>query len=59
MTTNETVAKMFKLIREMDESQSPHFALGYLESMMVSLCMMSPQVLKEVIGTIDFIESKE
>lgn len=57
MTTNETVTKMFKLIREMDES--PHFALGYLESMMVSLCMMSPQVLKEVIGTIDFIESKE
>jgi hypothetical protein len=58
MTTNETVAKMFQLIREQSDN-NPHFTLGYIESMMNTLCKMSPQVLEEVISTIDYFESKE
>ena len=57
MTTKETVAKMFELIRE--QSDNPHFTIGYIEGMMNSLCRMSPKVLEEVISTIDYLESKE
>jgi hypothetical protein len=46
------------LIREQSDN-NPHFTLGYIESMMNTLCKMSPQVLEEVISTIDYFESKE
>lgn len=48
---------MFELIRE--QSDNPHFTIGYIEGMMNSLCRMSPKVLEEVISTIDYLESKE
>ena len=63
MTTKETVAKLFQLIREHGEevtghSNDPHFTLGYIESMMNTLCDLSPQVLEEVISTINYHENK-
>lgn len=57
MTYYETVAEMIKLIRK--DNDNPHYAIGYLESMMGTLCMKYPEVLEEVIGTIDYFESKE
>lgn len=53
----ETVAKMIGLIRK--DNDNPHYALGYLESMMRTLCVTYPEVLEEVIGTIDYLENKE
>lgn len=57
MNECETVAEMIKLIRK--DNDSPHYAIGYLESMMGTLCMRYPEVLEEVISTIDYFESKE
>jgi len=57
MTYYETVAKMIELIRK--DNDNPHYAIGYLESMMGALCRRYPEVLEEVISTIDYFESKE
>lgn len=57
MTNYETVAKMIELIRK--DNDNPHYAIGYLESMMGTLCARYPEVLEEVISTIDYFESKE
>ena len=56
-TSAETASKMIELIRK--DNDSPHYAIGYLESMIGYLCMRYPEVLEEVIGTIDYFESKE
>lgn len=57
MTYSETVAKMIELIRK--DNDNPHYAIGYLESMMGTWCMKHPEVLEEVISNIDYFESKE
>ena len=57
MNYDETVAKMIELIRK--DNDNPHFTIGYLQSMLRGLCMRYPEVLEEVISTIDYFESKE
>lgn len=53
----ETVAKMIGLIRK--DNDNPHYALGYLESIMRTLGVRYPEVLEEFISTIDYLENKE
>lgn len=55
--TGAIVVKMIELIRK--DNDNPNYTIGYLESMMGSLCMRHPEVLEEFIETIDYLESKE
>lgn len=57
MNYDETVDKMIELIRK--DNDNPHYTIGYLTSLMGSLCVKYPEVLEEVISTIDYFESKE
>ena len=50
------VDKMIALIQS--ENDSPHYTIGYLASMMNSLARKYPEVMEEVINTIDWIEAK-
>lgn len=67
MTVNESVDKMIAAIKSTavaadklgnpDGSESASYMLGYLGSMMVSLAMQYPEVLKEVNDTTDWLEA--
>ena len=66
MNEAQTVEKMVELIRASGGENAAkdsrdggaNYLLGYLGSMVVSLATKYPEVLEEVISTIDYLEAK-
>lgn len=50
------VAQLVEMLN--NEGENPHYTIGYLEGMLNSLCYKYPEVLEEVISTIDWHEAK-